>query len=169
MKGLTSLDLSHNRLEDLPTTLNELVKLRSLELAHNRIDALPAELAQLTALERLGINDNAIAARPHVFDEMFYPARDAEGRAKANVLKALSLNNNALARPFDLAKLRDAAAPRPLIPLSSGTPPSPGSASATGDGKVRTALHASAPKVTILSPPATPTAKPRWYSASSCS
>ena len=104
MKGLTSLDLSHNRLEDLPTTLNELVKLRSLELAHNRIDALPAELAQLTALERLGINDNAIAARPHVFDEMFYPARDAEGRAKANVLKALSLNNNALARPFDAGK-----------------------------------------------------------------
>ena len=118
MRGLTRLDLSHNRLDTLPTTLEGLHKLRTLELAHNNIDALPAELARLTTLERLGLNDNAIAARPRVLDEMFYPA-------PVTVLRALSLNNNKLARPFDAGKPLTPHEVRFLLSLSPPFSPAP--------------------------------------------
>lgn len=54
---LHRLVLSNNRLESLPTELNQLQHLKTLVVAHNRLDALPVDL-NLPRLELLDVSHN---------------------------------------------------------------------------------------------------------------
>ena len=51
----TVLDLSDNRLTELPGELGQLTNLTRLDLSHNQLTELPGELGQLTNLTRLGL------------------------------------------------------------------------------------------------------------------
>lgn len=61
---LLDLDLSHNRIEQLPEWLGGFPRLRSLDLSHNRIVDLPRSLAALTSLTRLYLTDNLLIKIP---------------------------------------------------------------------------------------------------------
>jgi len=49
------LDVSNNKLRELPAALNELTVLRKLNVKNNKLDNLPTHLAFLTSLKDLNI------------------------------------------------------------------------------------------------------------------
>jgi hypothetical protein len=64
LSNLETLDLSNNRLNELPAELGQLTNLETLDLAYNRLTALPAELGQLTNLKMLNLRSNDLTALP---------------------------------------------------------------------------------------------------------
>lgn len=57
---LKSLDLSHKRLESIPSCLFELSSLEMLNLSHNQLTELPQEITKLKNLRMLDISWNHI-------------------------------------------------------------------------------------------------------------
>ena len=57
---LTHLNLSHNRLETLPSNFDGFSNLKSLDLSHNKLSGV-LDLSKLAALTELRINDNLIS------------------------------------------------------------------------------------------------------------
>jgi Leucine-rich repeat (LRR) protein len=58
--SLKSLDLSHKRLNSIPSCLFELSSLETLNLPHNQLTQLPQEITKLTNLKVLDISWNHI-------------------------------------------------------------------------------------------------------------
>nr|UMO79207.1 Leucin rich repeat domain containing protein [Pandoravirus belohorizontensis] len=65
--GLAVLDLSSNRLADLPDWLARFTSLRVLDLAANRLTRVPPCVGALTALARLDLSQNRLDAIPAWF------------------------------------------------------------------------------------------------------
>lgn len=62
-RGLTSLNLQDNELEELPPQIGDLSELLELRVDKNRLKELPSTLAQLRKLQRLYAQDNQL---PHL-------------------------------------------------------------------------------------------------------
>lgn len=60
--SLRFLDMSHNKLTDVPATILQCPSLQRLNLSHNQLLVVPSALATLTALSQLQVNHNRI---PH--------------------------------------------------------------------------------------------------------
>ena len=58
--SLKSLDLSHKRLDSIPSCLFELSSLETLNLSHNQLTELPQEITKLANLKVLDISWNHI-------------------------------------------------------------------------------------------------------------
>ncbi|KAJ2358221.1 hypothetical protein IWW50_002808 [Coemansia erecta] len=98
LDNLTTLILSHNRIEHVPPEIGNLRNLRELSVAHNRVRVLPAELAGLRRLHTLSVFPN--------------PFLEAPERADARMQRALrrelwpctvELRSNGVPRLADLA------------------------------------------------------------------
>ncbi|KAI9494448.1 hypothetical protein BDB00DRAFT_761845 [Zychaea mexicana] len=61
---LTLLDLSHNRLETLPSSIRQLKHLRQLNLAHNRLAEIPNVIPSLKKLTYLDLSYNMFSDVP---------------------------------------------------------------------------------------------------------
>jgi Leucine-rich repeat (LRR) protein len=64
LKNLTSLDISHNKIETLPDFIGKLTKLKTLNLHSTWIKKLPDWIASLKNLEDLDITSNDITVNP---------------------------------------------------------------------------------------------------------
>lgn len=64
LENLLELDLSHNGLTYLPTSLGKLTKLKKLNLSGNVIGSLPKEFENLVSLEALELEGNPIGRVP---------------------------------------------------------------------------------------------------------
>ena len=64
MCNLTGLNLSWNQLRGLPTRIDNLDKLTFLDLSHNRITELPAEIGNLASLKMLNLGYNQLVELP---------------------------------------------------------------------------------------------------------
>ena len=69
-QGLTSLDLRHLRLEDLPEELARLSGLTRLDIGSNRLPTLPAWFDKLASLQTLVLSNNVMEAVPEVLAEL---------------------------------------------------------------------------------------------------
>jgi hypothetical protein len=63
--NLTRLQLSDNRIAEIPIGIGALTQLRMLDLGQNRIQNLPDQLGLCAALERLDLSDNKICTLPN--------------------------------------------------------------------------------------------------------
>lgn len=64
MTNLIKLDLSHNRIDQLPEDLFFLNKLKEFNLASNRLMTLPASIGTMTHLEVLNCSSNDLSQLP---------------------------------------------------------------------------------------------------------
>ena len=69
-QGLTSLDLRHLELVELPEELAQLSALTQLDLEYNRLASLPAWFAKLASLHTLVLSNNALKVVPEVLSEL---------------------------------------------------------------------------------------------------
>jgi small GTP-binding protein len=91
--GQTKLDLSRNKLSELPAEIMQLVNLTTLNLSWNQLSELPAEITQLVNLTTLDLLGNELSELP------------AEITQLAN-LTALYLSGNQLSElPAEIAQL----------------------------------------------------------------
>lgn len=94
---VTTLDLSNQKLKELPTTIGTLSNLRVLNLNKNQLSTLPAEIGKLRNLSTLKLNNNQLVQLPNEITQL-------------SKLLRLELNNNQLAdlptNIDQLAKLR---------------------------------------------------------------
>ena len=89
LTALTSLDLGGNAFHTLPTSIGALPHLKHLDLSDNRLDDLPA-LAALTALTSLDLGNNAFRVLPTSIGALSH-------------LRSLHLYNNPELRDFPKA------------------------------------------------------------------
>ena len=61
---LETLILNNNQLTELPSTIHRISKLRKLNLSANKLRELPNNLGALSALERLNVTDNKLKRLP---------------------------------------------------------------------------------------------------------
>lgn len=80
---LRTIDVSHNKLETLPTFIGELKMLRQLHVNNNRITHLPDEIGCCKKLEALSLQFNLLSAIP-------------DSVAALSVLRTVDLSNNNL-------------------------------------------------------------------------
>ena len=59
-----SINLSHNKLNEIPPEINALKDLRFLNLSDNRLEALPPQIGELTNLEVLDLSGNNLKSLP---------------------------------------------------------------------------------------------------------
>lgn len=64
LKNLNALDLSNNRLKQLPDQLRALPHLQELRASRNKLTALPAALCELVHLKRMDLSRNGLTALP---------------------------------------------------------------------------------------------------------
>ncbi len=69
-KSLEKLDVSANRLTEIPKEIFNLINLKSLNIKHNRITTLSNEITKLTRLEYLNIGNNNLAETPEFLAEL---------------------------------------------------------------------------------------------------
>lgn len=67
LKRLTILDLSHNKLQDLPIGFYKLSGLQSLNLSSNNINTLHEDIEGLKSITNLNLRDNQISTLPNNF------------------------------------------------------------------------------------------------------
>ncbi|XP_028995791.1 leucine-rich repeat-containing protein 57 [Betta splendens] len=92
--NLRTVDLSDNKIEDLPATVGNFLQLKSLMLNSNKLTSIPPEIGKLKKLETLGLNGNRIHQLPATL-----------GHLKA--LRTLSLAGNQISEfPSGLGTLR---------------------------------------------------------------
>lgn len=77
------LDLSHQRLTEIPKSIGKLTNLKRLNLSHNKLTELPSSIVNITDMRRLHLNDNKLSKLP-------------EGIYNFKKLKKLYLANNEL-------------------------------------------------------------------------
>jgi Leucine-rich repeat (LRR) protein len=58
LSGLTSLDLSGNRLSELPPSVKDMVALREIDLSNNDFAAVPSILSNIKTLEVINMEEN---------------------------------------------------------------------------------------------------------------
>lgn len=61
---LQRLDLSHNNISEIPTSISCLISLKELWLQHNPLKYLPKEIQNLTKLELIDINSTCVSDVP---------------------------------------------------------------------------------------------------------
>ncbi|HRK83937.1 MAG TPA: leucine-rich repeat domain-containing protein, partial [Saprospiraceae bacterium] len=92
---LSSLHLSSNQLKSIPLSIGRLKNLKQLYLGGNQITALPAEIGQMKALNVLFANDNQLSTLPANIGGM-------------SSLSTLNLYNNKLTSlPAEIANLKE--------------------------------------------------------------
>ncbi|UJR30755.1 hypothetical protein I4U23_018275 [Adineta vaga] len=69
-KNLLFLDLSHNYLRELPSSIYHLTELRTFLLLGNRLKSIPDSLCQLSKLETLWLGDNKLKELPKNFTQL---------------------------------------------------------------------------------------------------
>ena len=67
---LSHLDISHNRLTDLPESFGLLFHLRTIYLSHNRLRALPKSFVHLVKLEKIDLSYNVLRQLVDDFGDM---------------------------------------------------------------------------------------------------
>ncbi|XP_044309781.1 volume-regulated anion channel subunit LRRC8E-like isoform X2 [Varanus komodoensis] len=87
LKSLEQLDLSHNRIEALPSQLFLCTKLTYLDLSHNNIQVVPPGMGVLQNLQYFAISHNSIEALPN---EIFFCKKLRILKAGNNKLRRLS-------------------------------------------------------------------------------
>lgn len=70
IEKLSSLDLSHCALKEIPITIGEQKKLFDLYLSHNKIKRLPREIGKLEQLETLDLSNNLLSELPEEFGDI---------------------------------------------------------------------------------------------------
>ncbi|CAK7322837.1 unnamed protein product [Dovyalis caffra] len=63
-KAVRTLDLTHNKLVDIPMEISKLINLQRLVLADNLIERLPMNLGKLQSLKVMTLDGNRIASLP---------------------------------------------------------------------------------------------------------
>ncbi|MEI7489322.1 MAG: leucine-rich repeat domain-containing protein, partial [Chryseobacterium sp.] len=58
---LNTLNISHNKLKELPALFGQLQKLKSLDLSHNKLETLPDDFRYLFALANLNLSSNRLS------------------------------------------------------------------------------------------------------------
>ena len=61
---LTTLDLTHNELVDLPESIGNLKNLSRLLIRYNRLSAIPSSLANCSKLDEFNIEGNNVSQLP---------------------------------------------------------------------------------------------------------
>lgn len=69
MKALEVLDISRNRLSDLPACLSQVVNLKTLLVHNNQISIIPNELSELKHLASIKITGNPLTSPPLIVAE----------------------------------------------------------------------------------------------------
>ncbi|PVD32321.1 hypothetical protein C0Q70_07754 [Pomacea canaliculata] len=93
--SLRTLDLSFNKIPELPPWIVQFTSLKNLSVSHNKITSLPVDIGNLKKLEVLNADHNLLTSVP---------------RSIANItnLKTLNLSGNRLhAFPLELCNLRN--------------------------------------------------------------
>lgn len=62
--NLRTVDVSNNKIEELPTSIGNFLQLKSLTLNSNKLTSLPSELSKLRKLETLSVNGNLLQRLP---------------------------------------------------------------------------------------------------------
>lgn len=70
LRGLNALDLSGNRLKELPAWLGELQSMQEFRASRNRLGAIPPAVCQWRALKRLDLSRNAIIGLPKCMGQL---------------------------------------------------------------------------------------------------
>lgn len=65
LRELKFLSLAHNGLEDISADLSDLVMLEILDLSHNQLESLPGGIGFLTRLTDLSIHHNKLEVLPN--------------------------------------------------------------------------------------------------------
>ncbi|XAR49996.1 hypothetical protein NMG60_11004193 [Bertholletia excelsa] len=94
-KSVRTLDLTHNRIADIPMEISKLINMQRLILADNVIERLPINLGKLQYLKAMTLDTNRISSLP---DELGQLVR----------LERLSITGNLLTRlPDTIGSLRN--------------------------------------------------------------
>ena len=64
LSQLTMLDVSYNNLTQLPVEIGQLTQLTTLHLSHNKLSQLPVEIGELTQLTSLHLSNNKLTHLP---------------------------------------------------------------------------------------------------------
>ncbi|KAL6749385.1 hypothetical protein V8C86DRAFT_2849072 [Haematococcus lacustris] len=96
-QSLTSLDLSHNTLTQLPSTLGLLLRLQQLVLDSNKLTALPDVCTQLTALTLISVRDNQLGMLPAGLGCLSLLRQLKVGKVSDNQLQCLPSSTSLLA------------------------------------------------------------------------
>ncbi|KAG0726135.1 E3 ubiquitin-protein ligase LRSAM1 [Chionoecetes opilio] len=64
LEALEVLDISHNKLHQLPDSMNRLKKLQVLKVSHNKLKTLPSSLSELSKLQELYLSSNRFSKVP---------------------------------------------------------------------------------------------------------
>ena len=60
VSGLITMDLSSNRLSELPPSVKDLVALQNIDISNNNFDTIPSVLKNLKNLETVNIDNNPV-------------------------------------------------------------------------------------------------------------
>lgn len=85
-KAVRTLDLTHNKLVDIPMEISKLINLQRLVLADNLIERLPMNLGKLQSLKVMTLDGNRIASLP---DELGQLVRLERLSISENILTCL--------------------------------------------------------------------------------
>ncbi len=69
---LTTLDLTHNELVDLPELIGNLKNLSRLLIRYNRLSAIPSSLANCSKLDEFNIEGNNVSQLPVCLEYFFF-------------------------------------------------------------------------------------------------
>jgi len=69
-RHVTAMNMSHNYLTKLPTSISSLTQLVVLNLSHNDLIALPSAIGQLESLEKLDCSFNSLSTLPESMDKL---------------------------------------------------------------------------------------------------
>ncbi|XP_048457834.1 leucine-rich repeat-containing protein 40 isoform X2 [Rhincodon typus] len=94
LSQLQKLNISHNKLKELPDELWNLTSLRSLYLHHNELERIQEGIGKLIHLEELDVSSNQLTAIPSTLGEL------------SSLLKFILANNKLKYIPLDISKMR---------------------------------------------------------------